>query len=168
MDIIEYQNKSKKIQEMIDVYEDQKDEIFEAQRELRLQQYRLDQQYHADRMASLNLKNGNIIVGFAKHKDYHFMMIQTFVIVNAETATHIETIAQNYACNDFYYSFGCGDKTVKMDDIIEMFDDFHVYVFDQKIYNELLMKMTMLEVTFDNFDSIVATYAAQAIQKISE
>ena len=168
MDAIEYNRKSKEIQDKIDAYEDQKDEIYDAQRELRMQQQQLAQQYHSERMASLKLENGNVIVGFAKYKDYHFMMLKAFVIVNAETACHIDTINHNYACNDFYYSFGSGDKNIKMEEIIEMFEDFHVYVFEKKIYDEMLMKMAMLEINIDNFDSFAATYTAQAIQKISE
>lgn len=168
MDIIEYNKRSKELQDKISSYEDQIDELNGAQRELRMQQYKLNQEYHAERMATLNLKNGNVVVGFAKYKDYHFMMIKAFVIVNAETVSHIETIAHNYACNDFYYSFGSGDQNIKIEEIVEMFDDFHVYVFEQNVYNELLMKMAMLEVSVDNFDSIAATYTAQAIIKISE
>lgn len=168
MDIIEYKNKSKEIQDKIDAYEDQRDELYEQQRELRKQQYMLDQQYHAERMANLKLANGNVIVAFAKYKDYHFMMMQSFVIKNAETPYHIETIAQTYACDDFYYSYRSGEQTLKIEDVIAMFEDFHVYVFDQEVYNELLMKMVMLEISVDNMDGIAATYSSQAIQKISE
>lgn len=168
MDIMEYQQKRSELQGKIDNYEDQIDELNNAQRALRMEQYQLDQKYHAERMANLKLENGNVVVGFAKYKDYHFMMIQAFVIVNSETAFHIDTINHNYACNDFYYSFGSGDKNIKMEEIIEMFEDFHVYVFEKKVYDEMLMKMAMLEINIDNFDSFAATYTAQAIKKISE
>ena len=167
MDVIEYNNKIKELDEELDSYDEKIDQLCEKKRNCFMKKHKLEQAYNAERLKGLKLEKDNVVVGFAKEKDYHFQMIKSFVVSQVSSVNHIKTIEQVYSCNDFDYSYRGDNKNISLNDILDMFNNFHVYVFSMDVYKELFFKMSMLEVNIENFDSVAATYTAQAIQKIS-
>ena len=164
----QYNEQLELLDKQIDAFDDEIDAIQDKKRELYQEKHKLERLYHSEKMASLKIQPGNVIFGVAKRKDYHFMMLKAFVVSKASSAHHIDVIAHMYACDDFEYSFRGYQQNISIDNVIDMFKDFHLYVLSMDTYKELLIKMTMLEINIDNFEKIAATYTLHAMQKIND
>ena len=93
--------------------------------------------------------------------------IKSFIVSHVSGAQHIETVEHNYRCDDFDYSYRCSTSTISIDNIIDMFKDFDVFIFSMNEYNQLFSKMAMLQINIDNFDNVINQFKALNLQKIN-
>jgi hypothetical protein len=163
----EYTTKINELDKIIDTYEEQIDILRDKQRECYQEKYKFEKLYNREKLANLKIEKDNVILGFAKDKDYHFVMIKSFIVSHVSGAQHIETVEHNYRCDDFDYSYRCSTSTISIDNIIDMFKDFDVFIFSMNEYNQLFSKMAMLQIHIDNFDNVINQFKALSLQKIN-
>ncbi len=168
MDVVEYNKRIKELDDLANQYDEQIDELQEKTRKCWMEKSALTRQYNVERLSNLKLENGNVVVGIAKNKDYHFTMIQGIVLLNAKNPYHMETLIHKYRCDDFEYSFSVVDHNMNIEQIIDMFEEFNTYVLSFEDYTELLNTMTMLKINVDNIDDVNATYAKKAMRTLNE
>lgn len=104
-------------------------------------------------LQTLNIDANCILVGLAKHMDYHYTMIQVMQVCGLDKgATTINCIVSKYRCDDCRYSVSITQESIYVEKISSLFEEFDIYKLNSKQFGELINAMMQCKITTDNFE----------------
>lgn len=143
-----------------DIYNKQ-DELYELRRELQ-------DSILAKKTALFNLQVGSIIVGFAKHMDYHYTMVEAYYIKKMSTRMDkLDVISYTYRVDDGDISYKIIPKSISKSTIFNMIEEFNVCKLDKSIFDELKNLMSEIELSEDEFTSTKTYFWSKASEQFN-
>ena len=104
-------------------------------------------------LKELNITEGSYLIGFAKHPDYHYVMIQGIQVVDiTNTANAIECVTFKYRVDDGDLSLSFLKERFFTTQIGSIREDFRIYSVTATQYMDLLKQLTVLSVNMENVD----------------
>jgi hypothetical protein len=155
--LTEFQNKSDEeqlheVNEALETVSQVMSDIYEEQDKLYNMRNEINKRIISKKSDLFNLQEGSIIVGFAKHMDYHYVMVQAFVVRKIYTKFNkLNVLAYTYRMDDGDISYNVTAKSIGKSTIFEMTDQFYTCTLDTKTFDELKDTMSLLPLSQDDF-----------------
>ena len=143
-----------------DIYNKQ-DELYELRRELQ-------DSILAKKTALFNLQAGSIIVGFAKHMDYHYTMVEAYYIKKMSTRMDkLDVISYTYRVDDGDISYKIIPKSISKNTIFNMINEFYVCKLDKATFDELKNLMSEIELQENEFMDTKTYFWSKATEQFN-
>lgn len=129
------------------------DKMYEKIRDIdqELRQITIDERFKY--LQTLNIDANCILVGLARHMDYHYTMIQVMQVRSIDKgAATINCIVSKYRCDDYHYSVSVTQENICVNKINSLFEEFDIYKLNPKQFDELINAMMQCKITTDNFE----------------
>lgn len=151
------------VTEALEKISDTISDIYEQQDELMQLRNSINNRIQEKKSALFNLQEGSIIVGFAKHMSYHYVMVEAYVIKKIyKRPNKLKVVIHSYRMDDGGVSYSVSTKDILRSGIFDLLDEFNVCSLDIKTFAELKELMSNLEVSEQEFAHITDYFWSNA------
>lgn len=150
--LLSLRQEKESLEESISKEQERIREILGEIRAINLKDYR-------QKLKKLGIKQGTILIGFARATGYHYDMIEAIQVVDVSSNPSfrsIDYVSYKYRADDSDYSFHTSAKSMSVKQLTEWLSDHLVYTICASDFMLLLEHMAALKINHENIDKLPA------------
>lgn len=133
----------------------QQERVYEILGEIR----RINLKDYQQKLKKLGIKQGTILIGFARALGYHYDMIEAIQVVDVSSNPSfrsIDYVSYKYRVDDSDYRFHTSAKSMSIKQLTEWLSDHLVYTICASDFMMLLEHMAALKINYENIGKLPA------------